>query len=770
MGWPTPQEYNEAIQNPRSAFADPELKASRPILTPMGLPRPISGGFASVYQLVTEEQRTYAVRCFLRDYGDHQERYAAISAHLATAQLPYTVDFTFLTEGIRVNQRWFPVLKMEWVAGDALDTYIERNLQNPAVLLALAEQWVEMIQALRRVSIGHGDLQHGNVMVVDGQLRLIDYDGMYVPHLAGCGSHEIGHRNYQHPGRSERDFGPQIDHFSTWVVYTSLVALAVDTTWWQRFEAGDECLLFRRKDFLNPEGSPVFQALMAASDPRLQNLAQAFRTLLDLPIEQVPPVDGKLRAQGLAAKPVGLPRSDWLEDHIRGGAPRSSLTHAMDPAPDNGNESSPVAAGEPAWIEDFLGARLGQKIRFQGSAGRVRSIVLGSLGIVLLLGLGFSAGGVGLAVPALLTLLTLAVDLGYLAAAYNRDPSVLSRQATREGLRGSERKRRKMGGVQAEIERDLSTIQRVDDRQLARLDRAEQRLQEGTQRAMTRAAQRLDRQRTNLAAKERRLQQQEAGEVQRAQEQLAAAQDQLRKETEALRQAEATDLQRALAKRQQQFVNDFIKRQTIETALITGIGPVVKQRLRDHGIVRAKDVEAQRLAKVPGIGEGRMDMLLNWRTQLEDLARQAAPQNLSKIEETFRRGKFLRRRLRIEKENIKLKQNGAAKVDAVRRRYVERRKNLASAAQAADEQHRGEVDEITRRQAGQRAALQQERALLDATADFHRGEAQDRAARLDQAIRQIAWQRAAIERQLVRYEGLEFGNYLKEIMMIFPTS
>ncbi len=65
MGWPTPQEYNEAIQNPRSAFADPELKASQPILTPMGLPRPISGGFASVYQLVTEEQRTYAVRCFL---------------------------------------------------------------------------------------------------------------------------------------------------------------------------------------------------------------------------------------------------------------------------------------------------------------------------------------------------------------------------------------------------------------------------------------------------------------------------------------------------------------------------------------------------------------------------------------------------------------------------------------------------------------------------------------------------------------------------------
>ena len=48
MGWPTPQEYNEAIQNPRSVFADAELQAGQPVLTPLGLPRPITGAFASV--------------------------------------------------------------------------------------------------------------------------------------------------------------------------------------------------------------------------------------------------------------------------------------------------------------------------------------------------------------------------------------------------------------------------------------------------------------------------------------------------------------------------------------------------------------------------------------------------------------------------------------------------------------------------------------------------------------------------------------------------
>jgi serine/threonine protein kinase len=213
MSWPTPQEYNEAIQNPRTAFADPELKQGQPVLTPLGLPRPITGGFASVYQIVTAPQRTYAVRCFLREFGDYQERYAEISAHLAANPLPYMVNFAFLPQGILVGGRWFPILKMEWIDGESLHTYVERNLQQPQKLIRLADQWVEMVQNLHERDIAHGDLQHGNVLVVQDRLRLIDYDGMYVPRLATRQSHEIGHRNYQHPARSETYFASNMDFF-----------------------------------------------------------------------------------------------------------------------------------------------------------------------------------------------------------------------------------------------------------------------------------------------------------------------------------------------------------------------------------------------------------------------------------------------------------------------------------------------------------------------------------------------------------------------------
>src|SRR6516162_6582253 len=116
MPWPSLQDYNEEIQNPRAAFADPDLQAGQPELTPLGLPRPISGNFASVYKIQIGGQR-WAARCFSNEVSDQQRRYEAISTYLKKVSLPYTVEFTFLPAGIKVLGRTYPLLKMEWVQG-----------------------------------------------------------------------------------------------------------------------------------------------------------------------------------------------------------------------------------------------------------------------------------------------------------------------------------------------------------------------------------------------------------------------------------------------------------------------------------------------------------------------------------------------------------------------------------------------------------------------------------------------------------------------------
>src|SRR4051812_34293184 len=116
MTWPQSQDYNEAIQNPRANFGDPELQQGQPTVSPLGLPLVRSGNFADVYEVRCPGLgRGWAVKCFTREIPNLRERYREISAHLGQVKLPFMVDFTYLDQGIRISGKWYPVLKMQWV-------------------------------------------------------------------------------------------------------------------------------------------------------------------------------------------------------------------------------------------------------------------------------------------------------------------------------------------------------------------------------------------------------------------------------------------------------------------------------------------------------------------------------------------------------------------------------------------------------------------------------------------------------------------------------
>ncbi|MDE3051488.1 MAG: hypothetical protein KGJ48_16510, partial [Nitrospirota bacterium] len=295
MTWPTPQDYQEAIQSPRLCFSDPDLQRGTPRLDSLGLPKPNSGNFASVYEILDQGKR-WAVRCFTREFSDQQQRYEKISQHLHQVRLPYTVDFKFQAQGIKVKGRWHPILKMEWVDGIPLITFIEQNITRPEVLRDLAHKWIDLIAALRQASVAHGDLQHGNIIIANGHIQLIDYDGMFVPGLAGYPSHEVGHPSYQHPLRSQADFDLYLDNFSAWVIYLSLVAVTLDPQLWSRMGAGDreERLLFRRADFDPSKPSPTLSTLKQSRNAEIRALANSFEALLYMPPSQIPSLDGTL--------------------------------------------------------------------------------------------------------------------------------------------------------------------------------------------------------------------------------------------------------------------------------------------------------------------------------------------------------------------------------------------------------------------------------------------------------------------------------------------
>jgi len=234
MSWPTPTDYQEAMQNPRNALGDAELKTGKAEEDSGGFPRPWSGGFASVYKVICPS-RIWAVRCFLKDIPDQQQRFAAISDQLKSSNFLFATQFEFLKEGIRIAGKWYPVMKMEWVPGESLIQFVENNIHSPNKLLSLGHDIVEVARVLNSEGVAHGDLQHGNILVADGKPKLIDYDGMYVPALKGKVTHEIGQSNYQLQ-RSKSDFGLGLDNFSVWVIYLSLRALSVRPSLWKQFQ------------------------------------------------------------------------------------------------------------------------------------------------------------------------------------------------------------------------------------------------------------------------------------------------------------------------------------------------------------------------------------------------------------------------------------------------------------------------------------------------------------------------------------------------------
>src|SRR5262249_46521865 len=143
----------------------------------------------------------WAVKCFTREVHGLAPRYQAISDHLWQARRSFMVDFRYLEEGIRIGGQWYPVVKMRWVEGQRLNEFVSEHLDRPTILERLACLWGRLAKEMRDVELAHGDLQHGNVLLVPGTkssslgLRLIAYDGLCVPALAARPSGEAGHPN-----------------------------------------------------------------------------------------------------------------------------------------------------------------------------------------------------------------------------------------------------------------------------------------------------------------------------------------------------------------------------------------------------------------------------------------------------------------------------------------------------------------------------------------------------------------------------------------------
>ena len=245
------------MQCPAICFANPLLKSTLPAVDRLGMPLVTSGQFAYVYKLkASNGNADVAVRCF-RGYLGSRPTLSRHSRLPAKSSHPVYLRFCIRPDGILIGGQRFPILFMDWIDGPTLDVYIGEMLDRKEVLLHLSQEWLKVTAALRDTGVAHGDLQHGNIIVQNGSLRLVDHDGIFVPQMLDWTASEVGHQNYQHPRRDPSHFDSTLDNFSVLVIYLALISLAEQPDLWREFH--DENLLFNKADFLSPDQSELFQ-------------------------------------------------------------------------------------------------------------------------------------------------------------------------------------------------------------------------------------------------------------------------------------------------------------------------------------------------------------------------------------------------------------------------------------------------------------------------------------------------------------------------------
>ena len=264
MQYPLISEYVRAIQDASSNLD--KLAHLVPVLDDHGEPYHSSGAFAVVFKMKDEQTgKCYALKCFTEEQEGRAEAYRQIADELEFVDSSYITSVKYLDKEIFVDSSCeedeFPVLLMDWIDGETMENYIAENYQDNYAMAMLCYCFCKMAAWLRSQPFAHGDIKPDNIMVrPDGNLTLVDYDGMFVPAMKGQKSPTIGTKDFSHPLRTVDDFDETIDDFALTSIALSLKAISMNSTLLDTYGASDR-LLFSESDYRNPSSSKAISAL-----------------------------------------------------------------------------------------------------------------------------------------------------------------------------------------------------------------------------------------------------------------------------------------------------------------------------------------------------------------------------------------------------------------------------------------------------------------------------------------------------------------------------
>ena len=280
MQYPLISEYLAAIRDAHDNLD--KLSHLVPVLDNYGEPYRSSGAFAVVFKMKDEQTgKCYALKCFTEEQEGRAEAYRQIAEELEFVASPYITSVKYLDKELFVDSNCeddeFPVLLMDWIEGETMETYIADHYMDNYAMSMLCYRFCKMAAWLRSQPFAHGDIKPDNIMVrSDGTLTLVDYDGMFVPAMKGQKSPTIGTKDFSHPLRTIDDFDETIDDFALASMALSLKAISLNPSLLDEYGASDR-LLFSAADYLDLSKSKTMTALQGLlADEETKTLLSMF--------------------------------------------------------------------------------------------------------------------------------------------------------------------------------------------------------------------------------------------------------------------------------------------------------------------------------------------------------------------------------------------------------------------------------------------------------------------------------------------------------------
>ena len=280
MQYPLISEYLAAIRDAHDNLD--KLSHLVPVLDNYGDPYRSSGAFAVVFKMKDEQMgKCYALKCFTEEQEGRAEAYRQIAEELEFVDTTYITHVKYMEKELFVDSNCeddeFPVLLMDWIEGETMETYIADHYMDNYAMSMLCYRFCKMAAWLRSQPFAHGDIKPDNIMVrSDGTLTLVDYDGMFVPAMKGQKSPTIGTKDFSHPLRTIDDFNETIDDFALVSMALSLKAISLNPSLLDEYGASDR-LLFSAADYLDLSKSKTMTALQGLlADEETKTLLSMF--------------------------------------------------------------------------------------------------------------------------------------------------------------------------------------------------------------------------------------------------------------------------------------------------------------------------------------------------------------------------------------------------------------------------------------------------------------------------------------------------------------